>query len=588
MNPGLALYQRRMAAVVLSAVIGLFGVLLGRLVYINTALSEKLTARAERQYAGNAVIPARRGSILDANHRVVAASRQMPDVFVDAARVEDIPSLASELAVRLNVSPAELANKLASRPDSRYVVVAQGVDEVTAEAITSMKHPAVGLTDRQFRTYPLGSSMAHVLGIVGKDGRGLEGIELAFNEQLSGKNGRSSTIRDARRRPLFRVDDEPSLDPQDGASVVLTIDAEVQRITERAVERAVTEFGAESGIGIVLSPQTGDVLAMACYPAFNPQEGNTTPPALRRNRVLTDPIEPGSTFKPFVASGALARGIIRPNEQIDCKMGSHFFGSRHVKDEHAYGMLDIRGIISHSSNIGMTMICERMGPQRLRDSMRAFGFGERTGIELPGEASGVVYPLRMWTRASIPSVAMGYEVQVTPLQLAMAFAALVNDGQRIKPRIVKELISPNGDVIKSFDEPRTIGPAVTADVAHFMAQDLMASVVEEGTGKRAKLENYGVVGKTGTAKLIRRDGKRGYEPGQYLSLFMGASPVQEPEVLALVIVRRPIASQGYFGGIVSAPAVREILQGTLPYLDVTPDVVNMLADAALKEKRKKD
>lgn len=584
MDGPLSQYQRRAGAIVLSAVGVLFLALAGRLVFINTVLSDRLHVRAERQYTGHTVLPARRGDILDRHHRVVAMSRQRPDVFVDAARVDDVEGLSAELAVRLNLAPAAVAQKIKARINSRFVIVAAGVDEETAEAIKELNHPAVGLRDRPVRSYPLGSSLAHVLGFVGRDGHGLEGIELAFDAHLSGRDGRSESIRDVRRRPLLRTDSEASAIPVDGGSVVLTIDAEVQRITEQAVAQSVSRFEAESGIGIVLSPRDGSVLAMALVPSFDPHEGGSTPPALRRNRALTDPIEPGSTFKPFLASGALASGVISKTDMIDCKMGTHLIGGRTIKDEHRHGLLNLKGIITYSSNVGMTFVSERMGPQRMRECIRAFGFGERTGIELPGEAPGVVYPLRMWTRASIPSIAMGYEVQVTPLQLAAAFAALVNDGIRVRPRVVKELLGPDGEVIESFDEPHYLGRATTPEVARYMTRELLSAVVEEGTGWRCKLEDYRVVGKTGTAKLVYQNGRKGYEPGKYLSLFMGAAPLENPEVLALVIIRRPASQQGYFGGVVAAPAVRDILRQVLPYLEVPPDIVNLLADAGMHDK----
>lgn len=570
--------QRVLGAVALGCVGAVLLGMAGRVVYINAnpALRGRLLAVAEQQHEGESVLPAQRGMIYDCRERTIAVSRQLPDVFVDAARVSDANELAQALAPRLNVAPVEIVQRIAARPTSRFVVIAEGVDEETAKAVRGLKHPAVGLQGRSARSYPLGPSMAHVLGFVGRDGRGLEGIELSLDEHLRGHDGRRESIRDSRRRPLYRPTDEGCIEPVDGGHVVLTIDAELQRVTERAVQRQIEEFHAESGIGIIISPDDGDILAMACLPAYDPNDGGNAPAALRRNRAITDPVEPGSTFKPFIASAALQHKVISPTELIDCKMGTHFFGRRRITDTHPHGMLDLRGIIAKSSNIGMNFIIERLGARRSREVMRAFGFGERTGVELIGESSGLVYPLSMWSRGSMCSVAMGYEVSVTPIQLAAAFAALVNNGERIRPRVVKSLIAADGSEV-SVRAPEPLGQAIPADVARYMAQDLLASVVEEGTGSNAKLDRYQTVGKTGTAKLVRRDGKGGYEPGQYLSVYMGAAPADHPRVCVLVLIRRPEAKLGYYGGTVAAPAVREILAHALPYLGVPPDDGALLA-----------
>lgn len=561
--------QRRLGAVVLAGLIVVLLALGGRIVYINTALRPRLLAIAHRQQRGSSVIPARRGAILDARHRVVAVSRSRPDVFVDPARVKDVDELARELSARVNVSGQVIADRINGWAGSRYVVIATEVDAVTADAIRAMGSPAVGLTDRVVRTYPLGDSMAHVLGFVGRDGHGLEGIELAWDRHLAGRDGRRASIRDARRRAMGKPPEKHGAEkePVDGGDVILTIDAEIQRITELAVARAVGAFEAESGVGIVMSPKTGDVLAMACVPAFDLNEAASVPPEVRRNRAVTDPTEPGSTFKPFITCGALEGGFVTTTERIDCHMGEYRIGGRVVTDTRAHGTMDLAGIITRSSNIGMSIIGQRMGNGVLYETIRRFGFGERTGIDYPGEASGLVYPLGDWTSYSAVSVSFGYEVAVTPLQLATAFCAIVNDGILLKPRLVRALLGPDGEVAASFDSPQIVRRAVASDVARYVSQELLVSVVENGSGHRAQLGPHRVLGKTGTAKLSYTD-RGGYEPGAYLSTFIGASPASDPELVALVMVRRPDAKLGYYGGTVSAPAVGEILSATLAYLDV--------------------
>ncbi len=561
--------QRRFGAVLLGGLILLLVGLGGRLVYIDTALHDRLLDIAEVQYHGKSVIPARRGTIYDARGRVVATSRRIPDVFVDPAGVDDLQELAGAVAARLNVAPEEILEKINRRPGSRFVVVARQVDEITAEAVREMRAPAVGLTEGEIRTYPLGSSMAHVLGVVGRDGRGLEGLELARNQHLSGKSGVRATIRDARRRALWRCDGV-STPPVDGGHLVLTIDAETQRIAEETLAETVERFEAESGVAIVLSPRDGDILALACNPAFDPNHIEPNTDERRRNRAITDPTEPGSTFKPFIASGALVGGFVSPTEQIDCNMGTMRFGRRLVRDVSPHGLMDLKQIVSKSSNIGMGIIATRMGNDRLYETITRFGFGERTGVEMPGESAGVVHARDLWNSYSTTSVSFGYEVGVTPLQLMMAFGALLNDGVLLKPRLIRQELDSRGRVLATHSGPEIVRRVVPSDVARFMTEEVLTSVVEDGSGHRAKLDRYRVLGKTGTAKLSFPD-RAGYEDGAYLATFLGAAPADDPELAVLVMIRRPNASIGYYGSTVAAPAVGKILSDTLAYLEVPPD-----------------
>jgi len=564
--------RRRSAVVLLVALSALLLGLGGRLVYINVELRDRLLARAERQRKSSTVVPARRGMILDRRGRVVAATEYMPDVFVDPTRVDDVDSLANKLGPPLNLPAERIKQMILRRPGSQYVLLAARVDDVTAQAVRAIDHAAVGLDEKPVRTYPLCESMAHVLGWVGRDGTGMEGIELAFDEHLRGKDGRRGTIRDARRRGIMPSDESP-IPPVDGGHVVLTIDAELQRITEAALTRGVDGVKAQSGVAVVMSPASGDVLAMACYPSFDPANASQTSPKIRRNRAVTDPTEPGSTFKPFIASGALEGSFVSLTEQIDCHMGKHYFGSRLIQDVHGYGLLDLKGILSHSSNIGMSTIAGRMGNPALHNIIRRFGFGAKTGIDYPGESEGLVRPLRKWGSLSTQSVAMGYEISVTPLQLATGFSAIVNDGVLLRPRLVRQLIGSDGVVVRDSEHPIVVDRAVSTQTARVMSRELLPAVVEDGSGKAAKLDGYRMLGKTGTAKLPYEN-RKGYESGAYMGAFMGAAPLRDwgtPELAVLVMIRRPDPTLGYYGGAIAAPVVGEILQNSLAYLDIPPD-----------------
>ncbi len=561
--------HRLRGAVWLAAIGVVFVALGGRVVYINSTLRADLLKVADKQQHSNSIIPARRGRIVDTRGRVVAVTRYVPDVFLDPMGSDDIVAVAEELSPRLNVPVEEIMDKVNRRPNSRFIVVARGVDEVTAEAVRAMKSAGVGLVNRPTRSYPLGRSMAHVIGFVGRDAHGLEGIELSCDDHLAGRDGQLGSIRDARRRGLWRSDDV-RCEPVDGGDVVLTIDAEVQRIAEDALRRTVKKFEAESGVAVVMVPGSGEVLAMASAPDFDPNEAGEAQPDARRNRVITDPTEPGSTFKPFIASGALEAGIITTSEKINCRMGRHRFGKRLVTDTKPHGMLDLTGIITYSSNIGMATIGTRMGNGVLHETIRRFGFGERTGIRCPGESSGTVYGLRHWNSYSTTSVSFGYEVGVTPIQLTRAFCAILNGGELLRPRVVRRFLAPNGSVTASFDIPEVDRRVMSEKTATYLSQEALVSVVQRGTVKRHFPGPYRVLGKTGTAKLPYRD-RSGYEPGAYVSTFMGASPAADPKLAVVVIIRRPNAKIGYYGATVAAPAVSEIISGALVYLKIPPD-----------------
>ncbi|MFQ5591669.1 MAG: peptidoglycan D,D-transpeptidase FtsI family protein, partial [Phycisphaerae bacterium] len=344
-------WQRRSGAIVLVGIAVLLLLLTGRLLYINSVLGPRLRMLAAKQHGGELVIPARRGTIYDCRGRVLATSRQQPDVFVDPLYVDDVDSLAGELGARLALPTSDIAGKIRSRSRHRFVVIARGVDDATTESISSLRSPAVGLVDRAVRAYPLGESLAPVLGIVGRDGHGLEGIELLHDKHLNGHDGRRSTVVDARRRAL-RQAQEGGTSPIDGGHVVLTIDAEIQRITFEALKEGVADFEAQSGLAVVTSPGNGHVLAMVNVSSRDSSATIATRAPPRRNRVVTDPVEPGSTFKPFVACGALEGGFVTTEELIDCGMGSHRFGKRVVSDVSPHGMLSVLEIVSKSSNIG--------------------------------------------------------------------------------------------------------------------------------------------------------------------------------------------------------------------------------------------
>ncbi|MFH0983116.1 MAG: penicillin-binding protein 2 [Planctomycetota bacterium] len=560
-------YQRRVGSMLLVGVALVFLLLAGRLVHINTAMAARLRTVVQKQHTGSVPIPARRGSILDCRGRVVAATELMPSVFADPFLVENLPGSAVKVASALQMVPGEVEDIIRHSESPRFCWLKRRIPPGEAEAVRALRLPGFGTVDESVRRYPLGSVLAHVLGFVGTEGTGLAGLELQYDSRLRGCDGRMSSIRDVRRRAVWRLEDG-TVGVTDGGHLALTIDTVIQGIVEEQLAERVKAFGAESGVALVMSPKTGDILAMACYPTFEPADYAAVPPEVWRNRVVADPIEPGSTFKPIIAGGALAAGRVTLTETIFCHNGAYETHGRVVRDTHPHGNLTLEGIIAKSSNIGMALIGQRMGNSALHEIMRQFGFGVPTGIGFPGESAGMVLPMREWTALSTTSIPMGYEVGVTPLQLVTAYGAIVNGGILLKPRLVRGVLAADGAPLETFDAPQPLRRVLPEKVARFLTETALVAVVETG-GEKSEASDYPMLGKTGTAKLTRK-GQRGYSSGAYLSSFVGAAPVDDPQILVLVSIRRPDPHKGYYGRTVSMPVARRIIDLTLAYLEVPP------------------
>lgn len=571
--------QRITAVMLLASVVAGFLALTARLCYINAAMGHDLAQRAAQQQQGQREIPARRGLIFDTRGRIVAGSRQAYSVYADPMLVlgevekagTSLSDVARTLAPLLLVDAGLLENEIRTGSSSlspHFRWLKRFVPDVEAEAVRGAHVAGVGLRAEMQRTYPLGTRMSQVLGVVGIDGNGLEGIEQSYDVHLRGIPGAYNALYNANvhRRVIAGMRDG-SIEPQNGGHLVLTIDTVIQGFVEEQLARQVEEFDAESGIALVMDPQSGEVLAMANWPTFDPNRWSASPVEVRRNRAVTDPVEPGSTFKPVVASGALQCGAVSRTESIDCHNGKYEVPGhrRTLEDTHAMGVVPFADVIVYSSNIGMGIIGERVGNERLHEIVRRFGFGEKTGIGFPLEDAGIVRPLKEWSSLSATSVPMGYEIAVTPLQLATAYCAIVNGGLLLRPRLVRSLLSPEGVPRESYNTPIVVRRVLPEEIAHYMGQEVLASVVREGTGKPAALKEYDLAGKTGTTKLGYKD-RPGYDPHGYLSSFVGAAPADHPRVVVLVMISRPDPSLGRFGSQVAAPAVKEILFSTLAYL----------------------
>lgn len=561
--------------VLLGLLIVAFLALGGRLVYIHVHDGARLTAYAAHQQRSTIPLPGRRGMIVDARGRIMAGTRLRTAVYADPKIINDKAEAARRVAEILGRPAGDLETDLLGAGDRRFFVLARDVTDDQAEALHKADLYGIGTFEEPYRVYPMHQVGAAVVGFAAADGHGVAGAEHQLEPWLAAKLGFKTVVRDARRR-AFWLSGNGYQPPHDGLTAVLTIDSVIQERAEQLLAETVEKYQAESAVAVVMRPGTGEVLAMANVPGFDPQEYPDYAPSRYRNRVLTDPTEPGSIFKPFVAAGALTDNLVRLEEVFDCHRGLLVDGARVLRDHNPYGLLSVQDIMVKSSNIGMALIGKRMGNQRIFKFVSAFGFGRKTGIDLQGEDEGILLPLHRWTSFSTTSLPMGQEIAVTPIQIARAFSALANGGRLVRPRVVRAIMEGEDRIVRDFADdtpaPRVISEAIAAKIKDQMLVD----VVLRGTGVNAALTDYQVFGKTGTAQIAKHGGG-GYEPKAYVSSFVGGAPACAPQLVVLVSVMRPKASIAYYGGTVAAPAAGELLGFSLAYLGVPPDNVATVA-----------
>lgn len=555
--------------ILLGAVLVLFVVLGGRLVYINAYQGTALLARAERQQQSIIPLKHRRGLIVDCRGRMIAGTMLRKSIFADPKVIEDKDAAARTVAEILGVSPEEIAPDLNAAEGNRFLVIRRGVDDEQAQMIRDAAIYGIGLFDEPYRVYPMNQLSAALVGFVSPDGVGVSGLEYQCESWLRGEDGLKTIVRDARRKAFWLADGgyRPA---RDGFHVVLTIDAEIQATTERELAKCMEQYKAESAVGIVMHAQSGAILAMATSPGFDPNHYLDYGPVRYRNRAITDPYEPGSTFKPFVAAAAMEEKLVRLGEMFDCENGAWQDGARLLHDHHPYGALSFEDVLIKSSNIGMAKIGKRLGNDRLHRYMRAFGFGSKSGLDLVGEDPGILQPFNRWNSFTTTSIPMGQEIGTTPLQLARAFCVFANGGMLVQPHVIRAVLAPDGRVLNDFSNPPPERRVLSEAVAKTMREKILCQVVDIGTGTKSRLAQYSVFGKTGTAQIARRGGG-GYEPEAYVSSFIAGAPSKDPQLVVMVAVTRPKKSIAYYGGTVAAPVVREILAHALAYLQIAPD-----------------
>ncbi|MFQ5526566.1 MAG: penicillin-binding protein [Thermoanaerobaculia bacterium] len=558
MNGRLVLFVLAMAlwAVAISA----------RLVQLQVIEHEGYLRRALDQQQKTVELAPPRGTIFDSHGRKLALSVAVDSAFVLPREVADPDAAAKRIGEVLGLAPAEVLERLTA--ERRWVWLARQLDPPVAEALRALEIHGLDFVSESKRFYPLEHLAGPVLGFVGTDHSGLAGLEATYDRVVSGEPVRRQLLRDALDgrvvAPGFSF-----MDAKPGADLHLTIDATVQFIVEDELAQALERTGAKAGTAVVMRPGTGAILAMASLPAFDPNRFGEYDERRWRNAVVESAYEPGSTFKAVVATAALDRDLVDPMDVIDCEDGGITLGSLRIRDHKPFGLLTFRDVIARSSNVGVIKTGLRLERSELFDATRDFGFGVRTGVDLPGESAGILRPVERWSRYEAAYLSIGQGVSVTPLQMVRAFAALANGGYLVEPHLVRA-IDPDGH----GGVPKQIAPGdpiATSATLRSMTR-LLEAVVEVGGGKAAAVPGYRVAGKTGTAQ---KPGKGGYLEKRHIASFAGFVPSRQPEVVALVTLDEPKGK--YYGGEVAAPVFGAIMAKVLPYLGVAP--------ASLEERR---
>ncbi|HEX7421226.1 MAG TPA: penicillin-binding transpeptidase domain-containing protein [Thermoanaerobaculia bacterium] len=539
-------------------------IVIARLVQVQLVRHDDYTIRAQRQQESTLELSPVRGAILDARGRVLAESVAAESIYADPQAITNRSAVAAKLGPILRMSSRDIEARL--RSEAGFVWIARQIPlEVTAQ-VRKLHIAGIDFIEEHRRAYPRGSLAANVIGYVGVDGEGLAGVEHSFDSHVRGKAGRVTVLRDA-RRGMYIVGGEGVNRPVDGNHVVLTIDAVVQYIAERALNKAVDKFHAAGGSAIVMDVRDGAILAMASAPTFDPNHFRDFPPASWRNRNVQEIYEPGSTFKIITASAGIEERVVTPSQILDCGNGAIQIADVEIHEHGGtkYSLMTFEDVMVHSSNVGTIRVALALGEKRLYEYVRRFGFGERTNVLLPGEAAGLLRRLSRWSDVSVASISIGQEIGVTPVQVVRAIGTVANGGVRVEPRVIDRVVDDDGATI--FKPERVVPQRVVSERTAAVLNEILKSVVYRGTGERAALPEHVVAGKTGTAQKAIRGG---YAPDKFIASFGGYVPADRPRLVILVVVDEPKGEQ--FGGVIAAPAFREIAEGTLHYLRVPPSV----------------
>ncbi|HSD27172.1 MAG TPA: penicillin-binding transpeptidase domain-containing protein [Vicinamibacteria bacterium] len=556
--------KTRLRLMLLALTISLWALVVGiRLVHLQVLGREFFEQQGARQSERTLTLFPRRGPILDREGRPLAVSVDAESLYAVPQDVTDPRATAAALARALSLDAAgrrEVEAKL--RRKSAFVWIERKLDPVTARRVRELSLEGIGFLAEHRRYYPQRELAAHVLGYVGLDNTGMGGIEYGLESEIRGRSAKVVVSTDARRRPVAQTE-RPSTD---GATVVLALDEAIQHVAERELERAVEESQAASGMVIVVEPFSGEVLALAGRPTFNPNRYNAYPSSRWRNRAVSDVFEPGSIFKIVTAAAAIQESVVSPDEMLDCGDGRIEVGGTVINDHAVFDQLTFAQAVVKSSDVGMIRVAQRLGRDNFARYVRDFGFGAATGVDLPGESAGLFRPTTRWSALSLPSMSFGQEIGVTGVQIAMSAAAIANGGYLMRPIVVKRVEDAEGRVVKDA-KPLVVRRVLHPETVDTLT-DILRAVVTEGTGRAAAVPGYVVAGKTGTAQKVDASGR--YSMVDHVASFVGWVPVARPALVILASLDTPRGARNQ-GGDVAAPLFARVAEGALRILAVPPD-----------------
>ena len=554
----------RVRIIMVGTVFGLlFLTVVGRAFYLQILQHENLVKKADKQHQHRVDLTPARGSILDCNGTTLAESIHMDSCYAEPRRIEDVDGTAGVLAPILGIPKSELVAKLSV--NKSFIWIDRWLAPEVATRVRNMKLPGIGFAPESKRFYPNMEIAAHVVGFTGTDPNGLEGIELKYDSTILGNTGYMITERDALGRNIG-IMNTVIKDSSPGKSVVLTLDKTIQFIAEKELAKAVKESNAKSGMALVMESNTGRVLAMANYPTFNPNAFSHYSLSQLRNHVVADSFEPGSTFKVFTIAAALDSGSIKPGDVYNCENGTYRVADRTIHDDHPHSRLSVSEIIKYSSNIGSAKIALKMGEETMSSYLRNFGFGGRTGIDLPGETPGNLK--RHWYGVDLATISFGQGVSLSTVQLVSALSAIANGGNLMRPYLVEQILDDSGAVVQKF-EPQIVRRVISSETARKVTKMMETVTGEGGTGTKAALDGFRVAGKTGTAQKVDPV-TRVYSPTKRIGSFVGFVPADKPKLTIAVIIDEPQVVK--YGGVIAAPAFRGIAQNSLAYLKIQPNL----------------
>lgn len=532
-----------------------FIALVSRAFQLQILSAKRLQKLARQQHQRVLLLQPERGIIFDRNGEKLAASFMAGSVFADPSKIDNFPETAEKISSLLNIDTAYVLSKL--RKARNFCWLARKVSPELAKAVETAKIPGVYVVKEAKRFYPNGPLAGHLLGFVGLDDAGLEGLERCFDDSLKGNPVKLTWSEDAKRKKLYAPGEDSTVASGNSANLILTIDSRIQHLTEMQLKAAVEDKGAKGGVAIVMDTRTGEILAMANEMAFDPNDFSRSHVGDGRNRAITDFFDPGSTFKPFTIAGALEEGVVKETDRINCENGSYRVADRviHEAKRAKHGVLTVHDVIKYSSNIGAAKVGEKLGKDKFYEYITKFGFGLKTGIDLPAESPGLLRPAQQWTRVDAVTIAFGQGISVTPIQLITALSAIANDGLLMKPFVVRAIVNKKGEILRVY-RPTVVRRVISSTTAKRVTA-IMKDVVgaADGTGKHARIANMEVAGKTGTAQKFDNV-RHVYSSQKVRTSFMGFFPADNPQLAILVMLDEP--QRDRWGGVAAAPVFKNI------------------------------